>query len=342
MMLDEFKILILFSIFLFLINFLQKKFNFCLDRQSKNESHKILLKLDEKVPLSGSFYFFPILFILTYKLHFIFATVLSLFFFIGLLSDLKIANSPKIRLFLQFFLVIIFLIFNKEIVIDTRIDFLNDLMNNQILRVLIVSFFIVVLINGFNFIDGVNNLCSLNILLIIFFLFLTTKNLTTLNYGISFNALIISMLVFVIFNFFGKNFLGDGGVYGLSFFLAIIIIKVSLISPQISPYFIANLLWYPALENLFSIFRRTFYEKKKYEADNEHLHQLLFKYLNRKKIIKQKYLLSSFVGILINFYLIIIYFLGYLNYSDTKHQLILILLITISYLGIYFFLKKNK
>ena len=83
-------------------------------------------------------------------------------------------------------------------------------------------------------------------------------------------------------------------------------------------------------------------KKKKYEADNEHLHQLLFKYLNRKKIIKQKYLLSSFVGILINFYLIIIYFLGYLNYSDTKHQLILILLITISYLGIYFFLKKNK
>ena len=44
-------------------------------------------------------------------------------FLIGLLSDLKITNSPKIRLLAQFFVVIIFLLLNKNPQIDTRIEF---------------------------------------------------------------------------------------------------------------------------------------------------------------------------------------------------------------------------
>ena len=55
-----------------------------------------------------------------------------------------------------------------------------------------------------------------------------------------------------------------------------------MFSEQISPYYIANLLWYPAFENLFSIFRRTIYKKKNYKADNDHLHQLIFKYFKKK------------------------------------------------------------
>ena len=93
-----------------------------------------------------------------------------------MLSDLKLLTIPKIRLFLQFLLVITFLIFSKEIKIDTRIDLLNEFMDHQT-EGLICSFFIVVLINGFNFIDGVNNLCSLNFLLITIFLYFTAKDL---------------------------------------------------------------------------------------------------------------------------------------------------------------------
>tara|TARA_Y100000591_G_scaffold324265_1_gene343375 strand:+ start:95 stop:1123 length:1029 start_codon:yes stop_codon:yes gene_type:complete len=329
-------------IYLLFLNLNQIRFNFCLDKSSSTEKHKLLLELNNKTPISGSFFFLPLILYLSYQINLFFSFFCILFFFLGLLSDLKITHSPKLRLFLQFFLVIIFLIFNNEIVIDTRIEFLNDLMNNQTLRVLISSFFIVVLINGFNFIDGVNNLCSLNIFLISIFLYFTVIDLSILNMETSIKFLIISLLIFVVFNFFGKNFLGDGGVYGLSFFLAILVIKLSILNEKISPYFIANLLWYPAFENLFSIFRRTFYKKKNYEADNEHLHQLLFKYFQNKKIIKKKYLLSSFVGILINCYFFVFYFLGYRDYSDTKLQLVLILLSTISYLSIYFLLKKSR
>ena len=59
-------------------------------------------------------------------------------------------------------------------------------------------------------------------------------------------------------------------------------IELSQLSDKISPYFIANLLWYPAFENLFSIIRRILSSKKNYIADNHHLHQLLYSYLNKK------------------------------------------------------------
>ena len=123
--------------------------------------------------------------------------------------------------------------------------------------------------------------------------------------------------------------------------MSIIIINISLHSEQISPYFIANLLWYPALENLFSIFRRTIYKKKNYKADNDHLHQILFKYFKSKKFIKKKYLLSSIIGIIINIYLFLFYIIGYTDYSDTKLQLILIFSNTFIYLFVYLILKRK-
>ncbi len=264
-----------------------------------------------------------------------------LFFLVGLLSDLKITSSPKLRLLYQFIILILFLFFNQQIQIDTRIEKLNEIINHQYLRFFFISFFFLVLVNGFNFIDGVNNLSSLNFLIILLFLFLLSKEHNVLEMNKLIFYLILSLSVFVIFNFFGKNFLGDGAVYGLSFLIGTLVIELSIINYSISPYFIANLLLYPAFENLFSIVRRTLLDKKNYIADNNHLHQLIFKYFQKKKIIKKKYLLSSFVGIIINFYLSIIYFLGFLDYSDTTHQMYLIIFNIFSYLTIYYLVKKK-
>ena len=115
-----------------------------------------------------------------------------------------------------------------------------------------------------------------------------------------------------------------------------------MFSEQISPYYIANLLWYPAFENLFSIFRRTIYKKKNYKADNDHLHQLIFKYFKKKNYIKKKYLLSSLIGIAINTYLLLFYIAGFVDYSDTKLQLILIFSNTLIYIIVYLILKKKN
>ena len=139
-----------------------------------------------------------------------------IFFAIGLLSDLKIASSPKLRLLIQFFLLVFFVYLNKNLQIDTRIDILNILISNEFLRLILISFFFLVLINGYNFIDGVNNLASLNLLIVSIFIYLLINAAGAFEFKYTINLALISIFVFVLFNFFGKNF-WDGGVYGLSF-----------------------------------------------------------------------------------------------------------------------------
>lgn len=334
-------VLFLSIIFLFILNYILKKNNFLIDKISINEKHKKLLSLDSNVPLSGSFYFFPFIFFLFYQTSNLFLIICGLFFTVGLMSDLKITNSPKIRLIIQSILLFFFTYLNKDIEIDTRIQIFNDLMNYEFFRVLVISFFFLVLINGFNFIDGVNNLCSLNFLIILIFIFLISRELNVFYIEKFVFILIISMTVFVLFNFYGKNFLGDGGVYGFSFLIGIVVIQLSSFDNKISPYFFANLLWYPAFENLFSIVRRSIIKKKNYIADNYHIHHLIFNYFHNKKIFKQKYLLSSFIGIAINCYLTVFFIIGYLDYSDTKRQVYLILLNVIIYIIVYIKLKSK-
>ena len=339
-MYNSFSIILISLISLLILNYFLIKNNIFIDRISFKEKHKKLLSLNNEVPLSGGLYFFPFIFILYYPNNYLFLIICGLFICLGFLSDLKIADSPKVRLLIQTVLLIIFLFFSKDIEIDTRIKFFNNLMKYDFLRILIISFFFLVLINGFNFIDGVNNLSSLNFLIILFFVFLLSKELNNFYIQNISYTLILCLLIFVFFNFFGKNFLGDGGIYGFSFLVGFIIIKLSVFDEKISPYFLANLLWYPAFENLFSIIRRSLDKKKNYVADNYHLHQLIFKYFQNKKIFKQKYLISSFVGIIINCYLALFYYFGYIDYSDTKRQVYIIILNIIVYLYVYSKLKK--
>ena len=47
---------------------------------------------------------------------------------------------------------------------------------------------------------------------------------------------------------------------------------------------IANLLWYPAFENLFTIQETLITKSKNYLPDNEHLHQIFLNFLIKKNI----------------------------------------------------------
>ena len=291
-------------------------------------------------PLSGTYYFLPIIFILFYKFDVIAIISCSFFFILGLMSDLKITNSPKLRLIFQFLILFFLLFLNNGIIIDTEIEALNNLMNHNLSRIMICSFFFMVLINGFNLIDGVNCLCSLNFLIVLFFSYLLIKNLSPSSFNYELIIMIISISIFIIFNIIRKNFLGDGAAYGVGFLLGFILIKISLLNNLVSPYFLANLLWYPAFENLFSIIRRALSKKKNYLPDNDHLHQMIFIYFKKKNFIKKNFLLSSFVGIVINLYLFFIYSIGYLFYTQTIIQIALIISSIIVYLILYYLLVK--
>ena len=145
------------------------------------------------------------------------------------------------------------------------------------------------------------------------------------------------MSVIYIFNFFGKMFLGDGGTYLISFVAGVILIKFSNDNYLVSPYYIMALLWYPAYENLFSIVRKKIFKKSPSIPDNEHLHQLIFLYLNKSFNI-DKNLSNLLSGILICLYHLLYFFIIFDSYFYTATLVYSIFINIFLYNLLYFFL----
>ena len=140
-------------------------------------------------------------------------------------------------------------------------------------------------INGTNFIDGVN--CN-----VIGYYFLITIVLFKLDLfkENSFDLILIKNWIAILFvvyilNFFNKLFLGDNGSYFLGFIYSCLLINLYLQNQYLSPFFIILLLWYPAFENLFSLIRKLNFKKSPFKPDQNHLHQLLFFLLKKKKYL---------------------------------------------------------
>ena len=75
---------------------------------------------------------------------------------IGLLSDLKYLSSPSIRLFSQFIIVMLLLTIGKLNLINTKVFFLDPLLEFYFFSILFTTFCFLIIINGSNFLDGVN------------------------------------------------------------------------------------------------------------------------------------------------------------------------------------------
>jgi len=199
-----------------------------------------------------------------------------------------------------------------------------------------------VLINGTNFLDGLNTLVSGYYFLISVMIYYLGENLNLIIYSEIFLFLSIVLLIFLIFNFFGKSILGDSGSYTLSFLFGFLLIDLFNNNRTISPYFVTLILWYPAFENLFSIVRRFFVSRKKISSpDILHLHQLIYLFFS-KYIYKKSKFNNTKTGLIILFYNLVIFFftIKFKLYYDTRILVSLILFNVVVYLTIYYKLTK--
>ena len=162
--------LLLFPLILYFINIILVKLSFLLDKPSES-FHKIEKK--NNIPLSGGLFIFFCLIFLS-LMNFQFYIELKIFFFLslililGIFADIKSNFSPKVRIILQLFIIIFFVLINKEILInETNIEILDLLLTSEIGKYLFTIFCIITLLNGFNFMDGVNGFVSGYILLIL-------------------------------------------------------------------------------------------------------------------------------------------------------------------------------
>ncbi len=259
---------------------------------------------------------------------------------IGLFSDNNKITSPTIRIIAQLIVLTSFVYIANLNLNDLRIGLLNEILKIELIGIIFTTFCILVLVNGSNFLDGLNTLLVGYYILVCSFLIILSKN-----YGLNIDDNIFLLLIFLIiiysFNFFGKFYLGDSGSYLISFYMAYFMIKFSLNNESVSPYFICLFLWYPAFENLFSILRRIRLSKKVYLPDQKHLHQMIYTSLVRSKIINHK-IANTFVGNLINIFNFIIFINFYYYFNYTKALLFGISINIFIYLALYYFLKTKK
>ena len=320
-------------------NFVFKKFNILID-QTNISTHKSFINGHKTTPLLGGFVFFLILVFFLPKNYQYFTILIFFIFLTGLLSDLDILHSPFFRIIFQTIIIVVYLFLFDNFVSSIRVDFFDNLLNIFFIKLFFTSFCILVLINGTNFIDGVNTL-------VVGYFILVASNVLYLTevIGLDLDILLVStcltcLVVIYIFNFFGKIYLGDGGAYLISFVIGVTLIKFSNDNYLVSPYYIVALLWYPAYENLFSIIRKKVLKKTPSTPDNEHLHQFIYLYLDRSFNINKNFS-NTLSGILICLYNLFYFLFIFDKYNQTETLAYSIIFNVLFYNLLYFLLRKK-
>ncbi len=320
-------------------NFVFKKFNILID-QTNISTHKSFINGHKTTPLLGGFVFFLILVFFLPENYQYFTILIFFIFLTGLLSDLDILHSPFFRIIFQTIIIVVYLFLFDNFVSSIRVDFFDNLLNIFFIKLFFTSFCILVLINGTNFIDGVNTLVvGYFILVASNVLYLTEVNDLDLDILLV-STCLTSLVVIYIFNFFGKIYLGDGGAYLISFAIGVTLIKFSNDNYLVSPYYIVALLWYPAYENLFSIIRKKILKKTPSTPDNEHLHQFIYLYLDKLFNINKNFS-NTLSGILICLYNLFYFLFISAEYHQTETLAYSIIFNVLLYNLLYFLLRKK-
>lgn len=296
-----------------------------------------------KVPLSGGILIFISIIYLYYHQFENLIFLILLLFILGLATDLKLIISPKIRFLFQA-MILFFIVYISDLrILSTRIYFIDVFISNNLINYCFSTFCLLILINGSNFIDGLNGLLLGYFLMISFILFKINlaRYLDVDNYNLLFFSMVLSILI--LFNFYKKCFMGDTGAYILGFFFGYLLIWTYSDNQKLSPFFVILLLWYPCFENLFSILRKFKLKKSPMKPDDNHLHQLLFFYLKKKHNLKDLSA-NNFGSLIILLFNLIVFILAIQNVSNTKYQIILIIFNIVFYCLIYskLFLYKHK
>ena len=293
------------------------------------------------VPLTGGFFIF-----LGY-LNFLDEKIFSFILFalivliLGIFSDLKIIKSAQKKFFLQILLILSYVIFNDVQINDTRIFFLDYILQNNYINYFFVAFCVLIIINGSNFIDGMNTLCIGYYLLISSIIFYLQLNEIIAIKDISIFYIFILLLTIFLLNLVNQLYLGDSGSYLLGFSFAIFLISIYNWNQHISPFFIVLLLWYPSYENLFSIFRKNVLKRSPMYPDAKHMHQLVFFYI-KKKYDLDILLANILTGQIINFYNLIVFLVSLNFINNSKVQILLILFSIMVYTATYYKFFKYK
>ena len=261
-----------------------------------------------------------------------------------LVEDIFHNTSPLYRFTICF--VSIFLFFSLTNYSFPKIDliFLSQFLQNHVFSLLFYSLATASVVNGFNIIDGTNGLCGSTA----FMGFAGVLFMSTISGNFIFSSIavmyMISILIFMFFNYpRGKIFLGDSGAYFLGFSLSVVVILFFGYEDSYSSWNAILILFYPIIETIFSVIRKTLINKKSpFKPDIDHLHLKVFLLLKDSGLIKHKVHNNNLV---LPFLFIIWgtpFLIMPLIYMHTYLIITFIITMTIGYVVFYRWIPKSK
>jgi len=189
-------------------------------------------------------------------------------FILGVFDD-KFSVRPNTKLIVLFFLILLLVLINDNLVIkELNFSFLNKKSYLENFSVLFTVLCILLFLNAFNMIDGINLIAGLYSFILFLYLYFISGNEFYLFF-------LISLPFFLIKNFQNICFLGNSGSLLIAFVLSICFIRSYQMSDIIFCDEIFIMMLIPGLDMLRLFVIRIISGKNPFEADRNHLHHLL-------------------------------------------------------------------
>ena len=201
-------------------------------------------------------------------------------FSVGLCEDLGFTVTPRARLLTMALASLTLIALTGIWIPRIGTPVLDAAISHWAIGIPFTLFVTTAVTNGFNLIDGVNGLSSSTAVIGAIALagISTAAGVMDLAYvAIAFS---VAILGFSLLNFpFGLIFLGDAGAYSIGFFLSWMgIIALDRI-PDLSPWAVLLVMFWPLLDTMLAIYRRFVGAKDHMAPDRLHVHQLVMRAL---------------------------------------------------------------
>jgi UDP-GlcNAc:undecaprenyl-phosphate/decaprenyl-phosphate GlcNAc-1-phosphate transferase len=222
----------------------------------------------------------PLLHAITTQRYMLLIIATSVIFIVGLAEDLTGRVPPRMRLAAAFVSSILVIALLGLWLPRAGIPGLDTAMSYWWVGVPITLVLTAGIANGFNLIDGVNGLAAMTALIaaLSFSIIADTAGLV----GLSHINLMLAASVagFLVLNFpAGKIFLGDSGAYVLGFVLSWLGIGILINNPDVTPWAILLVLFWPVADTMLAIYRRRSKRRHAMAPDRLHAHQLVMRVL---------------------------------------------------------------
>lgn len=267
----------------------------------------------------GLFDLYKIFYFQTNRQFFLFLTTILALTLIGMFDD-----KYKLSAYRKTILIISAIGFNIYVDTGLQLNVINSLVFDYEFKIykssiILSTFCFFAIINTMNMLDGINTLAIVHFILI-FFYFLILKLFPEI-------ALIILITLFFLLylNIKNKIFLGDAGIYILSYLISYIFIKSNKFIYEFKAEEILLLFFIPALDMSRVVIYRIVNNLNPLMPDNNHLHHRLIKKYNFKKsiliiysllffqLIASLYLLNYFIFCILGLLCIYIYLIFHEN-----------------------------